>query len=110
MYSKEKQRQLFDLSKQLLKAETAANKLSATAQIAELREVIVYHEWRYSVLNNPVVSDFEYDTLYKKLEALEQAFPTLLTVDSPTQRVSNELTEDMEAVAHLTPMLSLDNS
>ena len=110
MYSKEKQRQLFDLSKQLLKAARATDELNAAAQIEELRAVIVYHEWRYSVLNNPVVSDFEYDTLYKKLEAIEQAFPTLLRPNSPTQRVSNELTEDMDAVAHLTPMLSLDNS
>jgi len=82
----------------------------AAAQVEELREVITYHEWKYAVLNDPVISDFEYDTLYKKLEALENSFPSLLTQDSPTQRVANDLTSDLESVAHLTPMLSLGNS
>jgi len=110
MYTKEKQRQLFDQSKQLLKTDTANNELSAAAQVEELRTVIAYHEWKYAVLNDPVISDFEYDTLYKKLEALEHDFPSLLTKDSPTQRVANDLTSDLESVAHLTPMLSLGNS
>lgn len=110
MYTKEKQRQLFKKSKQLLKADTANNELEATAQVEELRGVITYHEWKYAVLNDPVISDFEYDTLYKKLEALESSFPSLLTKDSPTQRVANDLTSDLESVAHLTPMLSLGNS
>ena len=81
MYTKEKQRQLFKQSKQLLKAENANNELLAAAQVEELREVITYHEWKYAVLNDPVISDFEYDTLYKKLEALESNFPSLLTQD-----------------------------
>ena len=104
MYSNEKQRSFFDRSKQMLNAEVSAE------QIAELREILVYHEWRYYVQNDPVISDFEYDQLYKKLEAIEQAQPELITPDSPTQRVSNDLTSDFESVEHLTPMLSLDNS
>ena len=110
MYTKEKQRQLFDQSKKLLKTDTADNQLTAAGQVEELRAVIIYHEWKYAVLNDPVISDFEYDTLYKKLEALESSFPSLLTPDSPTQRVANDLTSDLESVAHLTPMLSLGNS
>ena len=110
MFAKEKQKQLFDLSKSLLKAATATSELAASDQVNALSEVIPYHEWRYSVLNDPVISDFEYDTLYKKLEALEKAFPNLLSLDSPTQRVANDLTGDAPSVAHLTPMLSLDNS
>ena len=110
MYTKEKQRQLFKQSKQLLKTDTPNNELLAAAQVEELREVITYHEWKYAVLNDPVISDFEYDTLYKKLEALESSFPSLFTKDSPTQRVANDLTSDLESVAHLTPMLSLGNS
>ena len=110
MFTKAKQKQLFDLSKQLLNSEIAQAELAASDQVNALSEVVQYHEWRYSVLNDPVISDFEYDTLYKKLEALEKSFPSLLSPDSPTQRVANDLTGDAASVAHLTPMLSLDNS
>ncbi len=110
MFTKEKQKALFDLSKKLLNTEIATSELAASDQINALSEVIQYHEWRYSVLNDPVISDFEYDTIYKKLEAVEKAFPNLLSPDSPTQRVANDLSGDAVSVAHLTPMLSLDNS
>ena len=106
MYLKKKQKELYEHSKQFLNEKTAAT----AAQIDDLREAIVYHEWRYYVLNDPVVSDFEYDQLYKQLEALETTQPDLITPDSPTQRVSNDLTSDFPTVAHLIPMLSLDNS
>lgn len=82
----------------------------ATQEVADLHKVLVYHEWKYYIQNAPVISDFEYDTLYKRLEALEAAFPGFVTPDSPTQRVSNDITEDLPSVAHLTPMLSLANS
>ncbi len=110
MYDKQQQRKLYDLSKRLLKTEVANNPLAASAQATDFRRVIVYHEWKYAVQNDPVISDFEYDTLYKKLEALEAAFPDLVSPDSPTQRVANDLSTDLSSVAHLTPMLSLDNS
>ena len=110
MYDKKQQRKLYDLSKRLLKTEVANNSLEVTAQATDLRSVIVYHEWKYAVQNDPVISDFEYDTLYKKLEALEANFPDLVSPDSPTQRVANDLSTDLSSVAHLTPMLSLDNS
>ncbi|MBC7777822.1 MAG: DNA ligase (NAD(+)) LigA, partial [Phycisphaerae bacterium] len=76
----------------------------------DLRLVLRYHEWRYYVGNDPVISDFEYDQLYKQLETIESAHPQLVTPDSPTQRVGKDLTENAPQVAHLTPMLSLDNS
>ncbi|MFK7809119.1 MAG: NAD-dependent DNA ligase LigA, partial [Saprospiraceae bacterium] len=110
MYDTTQQRLLFDLSKQLLETPLAENLESATKQVAELRKVIVFHEWKYSIMNDPVVSDFEYDQLYKKLEALEKTYSGLVTPDSPTQRVSNDLIEDFKSVNHLVPMLSLDNS
>ncbi|MCB0520510.1 MAG: NAD-dependent DNA ligase LigA [Lewinellaceae bacterium] len=110
MYSKEEQRHLFDLSKKLLAAAGPADFTAAAANAAELRQTITYHEWRYYALNDPVVSDFEYDMLYKKLQAIEAQFPELVTPNSPTQRVSSDLTEDFAQVEHLTPMLSLDNS
>lgn len=104
MYKKEEQKQLFERSKQLLSAAPTPDILS------ELRQVVVYHEWRYYALNDPVISDFEYDTLYKKIEAIEAQHPNLITPDSPTQRVSSDLTGDLPPVEHLVPMLSLDNS
>ncbi|BDS09636.1 NAD-dependent DNA ligase LigA [Aureispira anguillae] len=110
MYSAPEQKQLFERSKQLLTAPVSETEATAKAQIEQLCEVIVYHEWRYYILDQPILSDFEYDSLFKKLEALEKAFPSLLRPDSPTQRVSNDLTEHFETVAHLTPMLSLENS
>jgi DNA ligase (NAD+) len=110
MYSKEEQRHLFDLSKKLLSSPQPDEETSAASLADDLRKTIVYHEWRYYALNDPVVSDYEYDVLYKKLEALEARFPRLVVSDSPTQRVSSDLTADFAQVEHLTPMLSLDNS
>ncbi len=109
-YTKENQRQLFDLSKKLLDEKGDLAEGAAKKQLADLRKVIIYHEWRYYVLNQPVVSDFEYDTLFKRIEALEAQYPKLITPDSPTQRVSNDLTETFPSVEHLVPMLSLANS
>lgn len=108
MYSKEDQRRLYELSKKLLEAPLPDHPDEQMA--AHLREVIRYHEWRYYVLNDPLVSDYEYDQLFRKLLQLEERFPTLRTPDSPTQRVSSDLTEEFSSVEHLTPMLSLDNS
>ncbi len=82
-----------------------------TAELLEpLRDVLRFHEYRYYVLNNPLIADGEYDTLYKTLEKLELQQPDLITPDSPTQRVAKGLTKDFPKVQHLVPMLSLDNS
>ena len=69
-----------------------------------------FHEHRYYILNDPLLSDFEYDQLFKALEKIEKENPTLITPDSPTQRVAHELTREFPTVQHLVPMLSLDNS
>ncbi len=110
MYTSAQQRQFFERSKALLKTDIPSDQSLATAEVTELHELIEYHEWRYYVQNDPVLSDFEYDSLYKRLEKLEAQFPALLSPNSPTQRVSNDLTEDFPSVAHLIPMLSLANS
>lgn len=110
MYSKAEQQSLYSLSKSYLDLDSAIHQQSADQRVEELRQIIVYHEYRYYLLNDPVVSDAEYDQLYKQLEALEAQNPSLVTPDSPTQRVSSDLTEDFPSVAHLTPMLSLANS
>ena len=83
---------------------------AATAYINQLKEVLDYHDWRYYVINDPIIDDYSYDQLFKKLKTLEVDFPTLRTEDSPTQRVARGLTANFETVAHLLPMLSLDNS
>ncbi len=110
MYNKKLQKDLYQLSKHLLTEPNAETLGKAKQQIEGISKVIVYHEWRYYVLNEPVISDFEYDQLFKKLEALEAKFPQLVEPSSPTQRVSSDLTEDFPSVDHLTPMLSLENS
>lgn len=111
MYLPDQQRALFELSKKhLAQKDVPPSGTEATQRAAELRQVIRYHEWRYYVQNDPVVSDYEYDLLYKQLEALEAANPALIAPDSPTQRVSSDLTSTFAQVSHLTPMLSLGNS
>ena len=110
MYQAEEQRSLYELSKAYLDENSPRRQQPPGQQLADLRRLLVYHEYRYYIQNDPVVSDFEYDLLYKQLEALEAAHPELVTPDSPTQRVSLDLTSDLPSVEHLTPMLSLANS
>lgn len=79
-------------------------------QSAELGDILRFHEYRYYVLHDPLISDYEYDVLYKRLQSIEQQHPEWIREDSPTRRVSPDLSQDFPEVAHLTPMLSLDNS
>ena len=79
-------------------------------EIERLREEIRYHDYRYYVLNNPVISDYEYDQLVKKLEKLEKEYPELITPDSPTQRVGEAYTGEFPPVEHRIKMLSLENT
>ncbi|MEO6252725.1 MAG: NAD-dependent DNA ligase LigA [Ferruginibacter sp.] len=76
----------------------------------ELRNVLRFHEYRYYVQNDPLISDFEYDMLYKSLEHFEKEYPASITRDSPTQRVGKGLIKDFPKTQHLVPMLSLENS
>ena len=79
-------------------------------KIEALREQIREHDYKYYVLAQPAISDQEYDKLVKELEALEKQHPELITPDSPTQRVGNDLTKDFKPVEHKIPMLSLSNT
>ncbi|OQX87434.1 DNA ligase (NAD(+)) LigA [candidate division KSB1 bacterium 4484_87] len=81
----------------------------AKEQISQLRKQINYHNYRYYILDEPEISDAEYDRLMRKLQALENQFPELITPDSPTQRVGAAPLEAFESYTHATPMLSLDN-
>ena len=111
MYSIEEQRRLNDLSKQLLTLSDSGKDASKAQQaVIDLQAVLRYHEWRYYVMDDPQISDFEYDMLYKKLEHLEDLYPHLITPDSPTTRVGSDIAENVKTVPHLTPMLSLENT
>jgi DNA ligase (NAD+) len=78
--------------------------------IAALRQKIRHHEYRYYVLDDPEISDFEFDQLMEQLHKLEREHPELITPDSPTQRVGGKPREGVVKVRHSSPMLSLDNT
>lgn len=79
-------------------------------RILQLREQLHYHNYRYYVLDDPEIADSEYDQLYRELEALESLYPTLITPDSPTQRVGAAPLATFAEVTHHIPMLSLQNA
>jgi len=79
-------------------------------EIEKLREEIEYHNYRYYILNDPVITDQEYDELMKRLIELEKKYPELVTPDSPTQRVGGKVAEGFKKVRHSIRMLSLDNT
>jgi DNA ligase (NAD+) len=81
---------------------------SAEQRAAELRGVLDYHLYRYHVLDDPEISDAEYDILYDELVALEEANPKLVTPDSPTQRIGAPPSEKFQKVEHPSPMGSLE--
>jgi DNA ligase (NAD+) len=80
------------------------------SRITELRRLIRHHEELYYLANQPEISDAEFDDLMRELLQLEQEHPTLVTPDSPTQRVSGRPSEGFDSVRHAEPMLSLDNA
>lgn len=86
------------------------DKRSAATRIEEIRQQINYHNYRYYVLDSPVVSDAEYDKLMNELTALEEEHPDLITPDSPTQRVGAPPAAAFESYTHRQPMLSLSNA
>ena len=116
MYTPEQEQDLYKQGKKLLEIKDENAEV-----IGQLRDVINYADWKYYVQSEPVFSDFEYDQLFKNLKELEDKFPEQITGDSPTQRVSTTTTttttaypqrvsERFPLVAHLVPMLSLDNT
>src|SRR5207245_7816744 len=79
-------------------------------RVEELREQLNHHSYRYHVLDEPEVSDAEYDDLMRELRRLEDEFPELVIPDSPTQRVGGAPADLFAPVEHRAPMLSLDNA
>ena len=97
------------ISTSFLQQLTAKNTI-APSEIDNLRQILRFHEHRYYVLNNPLISDFEYDLLYQSLKNIEATNPHLITPDSPTQRVGSSINKSFATLPHLVPMLSLENS
>jgi DNA ligase (NAD+) len=108
MYTKDATRELQKLTAELIKKQASGS--ISKKETDQLRESLRFHEYRYYILNDPLIADFEYDQLYKALEKIEVEFPALKTADSPTQRVARGLTKEFPTVQHIVPMLSLDNS
>src|SRR6056297_218582 len=80
------------------------------ARVKQLREELRKHNYKYYVLDNPEISDYEYDQMLKELEELEAKYPELKTEDSPTQRVGGEPRDEFTKVEHSTRVLSLANA
>lgn len=85
-------------------------KEEAKARIAELSDIIDNHNYRYYILAQPTISDYDFDMLMNELLSLEQQFPDLITESSPSQRVGGGITKEFATVRHKYPMLSLSNS
>lgn len=106
MYTENQQQELVAKANNL----TSKTELLGENDLNDIREVINFLDWQYYVSSDPVISDKEYDDLFKKLQSIEEEHPELLTEDSPSQRVARGLSESFETVEHTIPMLSLDNS
>jgi DNA ligase (NAD+) len=81
-----------------------------TIELDSLKKLLKFNEYQYYVLNEPLISDYEYDQLYQQLISIESANTSLITPDSPSQRVGNSLNANFVTIPHLVPMLSLENS
>ncbi|SMO70135.1 DNA ligase (NAD+) [Balnearium lithotrophicum] len=118
MYSVQEEKELQKLTDELLKFIEGKdrsywkrlNKKEAEELAEKLRRVIRYHDYKYYVQANPVISDYQYDKLFHALEDLENAHPEIVTPDSPTQRISPAFTGEFEKVKHYAEMTSLENT
>ena len=93
-----------DLASGNMAQQEAKNRLEA------LKKEIAYHDRQYYVLDNPEISDYQYDGLMRELLAIEAQYPELLTADSPSQRVGGEALKQFESYTHRNPLLSLMNA
>ena len=104
-------KQIIALTEDLLKRSEEPIPENEMEQFCEdLKHVINFHDKSYYVDAKSLITDFDYDTLFKKLLEIEQQNPNLITPDSPTQRVAKGLNKDFPTVQHLVPMMSLENT
>src|SRR5438552_17777107 len=94
-------------SPNIAEADAQADLEALARRAALLREQLSLHNYQYSVLSAPLVSDAEYDAMFDELDAIEKAHPELITPDSPTQRVGSDLDERLPKVTHPKPTYSL---
>ncbi|MFU8819110.1 MAG: NAD-dependent DNA ligase LigA [Desulfurivibrio sp.] len=87
-----------------------AHREQARKRLADLREAIAHHNYRYYVLDDPEIADIEYDRLFRELEELEARYPDLVIPDSPSRRIGSAPPEQFTPVRHTLPMLSLENA
>ena len=99
-------RYLYDKLRKLLKED----KQPDANDVEKLRDIIEFHNKRYFILDDPIISDKEYDALFRLLVDIEDRFPDLKTPDSPTHRIGAPPRKDLTVVVHKVPMLSLDNA
>ncbi len=100
--------QINELAKSLL--QKIDNQQINVLDVADLKQVLLAADAQYYVHDNPTIADVAYDALFKALKDIETANPTIVTTDSPTQRVAYGLNSNFETVNHLVPMLSLENT
>ena len=105
MYSATTVKKLQSLTLSLLQKKSLTE-----VHLEDLKAVLRFHEYKYYVESAPILSDAEYDLLYKQLHKIEEKNPSVISPDSPTQRIATVLTQTFPTVAHLVPMLSLSNS
>ena len=105
-YREEDQKSVLELSRSYMRLD----KISKQEQLDELVDLLHFHEWKYYINHDPIISDPEYDQLFDLLKQTEKLNPEWARQDSPTQRVSSDLSADFPTVKHLSPMLSLANS
>ncbi len=86
------------------------NQNAAKARIEQLSKELEQHNYNYYVLDQPAISDFDFDKLLEELSSLEKQYPEFLSSESPTQRVGGQITKEFKSVKHKYPMLSLSNS
>lgn len=92
------------------KEQTPSSERQAAERIDELRRLLLEHDYKYYVLDQPEITDYQYDQLFQELKGLEEAHPEYLTTDSPTQRVGGVPLSQFDKAPHRSPMLSLQNS
>lgn len=108
---KDSSAEIFKITDQLLSRIDEVITEEQSEQFAnDLRAAINFHDQKYYVESTNIITDFDYDRLFKKLQELEETYPNLVVADSPTQRVAKGLNAEFPTVQHLVPMLSLENS
>ncbi len=102
--------EVYEKTKYFIDTNSDSNIDELEYSIEEIAELVKYHEWRYYVQNDPIISDFEFDTLYKLLQKILTRYPEVTIDNNPLENVGSDLSDTLPKVKHYSPMLSLSNS